>query len=332
MSDRISNETELIQTYLAPLARGCAGALDLSDDAAYISPIPGMDIVISTDPILAGVHFFADDNANDIAWKALAVNVSDLAAKGAMPVAYTMTLAFPDAPERAWMERFASGLAAAQQAFGCHLIGGDTDRTSGPLAIGITAIGQVPTGKMVRRRGARAGDHVFVTGTLGDAALGLKLRSSGSIFGAKVTDEAKSWLIDRYLRPQPRLQISAVLQRYATAAMDISDGFLKDLRRLCGPQGIALTFSDLPLSTSARQIIMADIEQRACVLAGGDDYEILFSVMAADKAAMMAAASLLGVCIKEVGVLRNESEILVRDDEGNVIEVSQSGYDHFNSL
>lgn len=291
-----------------------------------------MDMVISTDPILAGVHFFADDNANDIAWKALAVNVSDLVAKGAMPVAYTMTLAFPAAPERAWMERFASGLAAAQQAFGCHLIGGDTDRTSGPLAIGITAIGQVPNGKMVRRRGARAGDHVFVTGTLGDAALGLKLRSSGSIFGAKVTDEAKSWLIDRYLRPQPRLQISAVLQRYATAALDISDGFLKDLRRLCGPQGIALTFSTLPLSTAARQIITADIEQRACVLAGGDDYEILFSVTSADKAAMMAEASLSGVCITEVGVLRHESEILVRDDEGNVIEVSQSGYDHFNSL
>jgi thiamine-monophosphate kinase len=332
LSDRISNETELIQTYLAPLARGCAGALDLADDAAFITPTPGMDFVVSTDPILAGVHFFADDDANDIAWKALAVNVSDLAAKGAMPLAYTMTLAFPSPPERAWMESFASGLAAAQQAFGCHLIGGDTDRTSGPLAIGITAIGQVPTGKIVRRRGARAGDHVFVTGTLGDAALGLKLRSSGLIFGAKVPDEAKAWLLDRYLRPQPRLQVSAVLQRYATAALDISDGFLKDLRRLCGPLGIALTFSDLPLSSAARQIITADIDQRACVLSGGDDYEILFAVSAADKAAMMREASLSGVSVTQVGVLHDAGDISVRDDEGNVIEVSQSGYDHFNSL
>lgn len=332
MNDRIADETELIQTYLAPLTRGAAGALDLADDAAFLTPTPGMDLVVSTDPILAGVHFFADDSADDIAWKALAVNVSDLAAKGAMPVAYTMTLAFPAAPERVWMERFASGLAAAQQAFGCHLIGGDTDRTSGPLAIGITAIGQVPSGKMVLRRGARVGDHVFVTGTLGDAALGLKLRRSGSVFGAAASEDAKAWLVGRYLRPKARIEFAPVVQRFATAALDVSDGFLKDLRRLSGSHGLDIAFNDLPLSSPARQIIGADTELRTCVLTGGDDYEILFAVSPADKAAMIVEAEKSGVSATEVGMLRNHSDILVRDGGGVIIEAAQSGYDHFKSL
>lgn len=331
MSDRIADETELIQTYLAPLTRGATGALDLSDDAAFLTPAPGMDIVISTDPILAGVHFFADDSADDIAWKALAVNVSDLVAKGATPVAYTMTLAFPDAPERAWMERFASGLAAAQLAFGCHLIGGDTDRTSGPLAIGITAIGQVPNGKMVLRRGARAGDHVFVTGTVGDAALGLKLRRSGSVFGAVVTDDAKAWLIDRYLRPQPRVSFASILLRHATAALDISDGFMKDMTRLAGTYGLTVAFADLPLSPAVRQVIASYNGERASLLTGGDDYEILFSVSPTSRAAMIAEAAQGALNVTELGVLRVDGEILVKDHAGVVIAVTQSGYDHFKS-
>jgi thiamine-monophosphate kinase len=204
---RITSETELIETYLAPLAAGAPGAFDLKDDAALIEMEAGFDLVVSTDPVIAGVHFFADDEPQNIAWKALAVNVSDLAAKGAEPIAYTMALAFPEAPRRDWMAAFSAGLREAQTAFGCTLIGGDTDRTSGPLSIGVTAFGKVPRGLMVRRGSALIGDRVFVTGTIGDSALGLQLRKSPEAFGASLSQSDSEFLVSRYLRPQPRVML-----------------------------------------------------------------------------------------------------------------------------
>ena len=185
MTGKVANETELIQTYLAPLAAGFPGALGLADDCALIASDAAHDLVVTTDPIIAGVHFFASDRADDIAWKALAVNVSDLIAKGAAPLAYTMAIAFPQAPDRSWMAAFADGLKAAQLAFGCQLIGGDTDRTPGPLSISITVFGQVPCGQMIKRSSARQGDHVFVTGTLGDSALVTEL--SGNLRSRPIT-------------------------------------------------------------------------------------------------------------------------------------------------
>ncbi len=157
-------EEELIRTVFAPLTQGYPGALGLKDDCALLSPSDGYDLVLTTDAVAAGVHFFADDAAFDIAWKALAVNVSDLAAKGAKPLCYLMAAAFPEAPERDWLMGFATGLRAANDRFGIHLAGGDTDRRPGPLSITITAIGQVPRSELVPRAGARPGDLIYVMG------------------------------------------------------------------------------------------------------------------------------------------------------------------------
>ena len=172
-NEHITSEADLI-AMLTHLTAGAPGAFGLRDDCACLTPRPGYDLVLKTDPVRAGVHFFPDDPPAAIAWKALAVNVSDLAAKGARPVAYLMALSFPAPPTRTWVTEFARGLGAAQAAFGCHLIGGDTDRSPGPLSIGITVIGEVPLGAMVRRDTARPGDAIYVSGTLGDSGIGLR--------------------------------------------------------------------------------------------------------------------------------------------------------------
>ncbi len=329
MIDRIRNETDLIQTYLAPLAHGMPGAFGLGDDAALLSLEAGIDLVISTDPIIAGVHFFPTDRADDIAWKALAVNVSDQAAKGAEPLAYTMALAFPAAPERAWMSAFCDGLASAQAAFGCRLIGGDTDHTPGPLSIGVTAFGTVPRGAFVARRGARAGDHVFVTGTIGDAALGLALQRYPGLHAEALTAGDRSFLIGRYLRPNPRLALTAVLRAHASAALDVSDGLVKDLARLAGGLGLSMALSDVPLSPPARAVVAIDHRALASVLSGGDDYEILVAVAASQVAAFRHAVLLTGVSATELGVLQPQPGIRIFDDEGGILGLEQTGYDHF---
>jgi thiamine-monophosphate kinase len=331
MTGRIKDETELIQTYLAPLAAGAPGAFGLKDDAALILTEPGFDLVVSTDPIIAGVHFFGDDDPRDIAWKALAVNVSDLAAKGTEPIAYTMALAFPDAPQRDWMAGFSAGLLEAQQAFGCTLIGGDTDRTPGPLSIAITAFGKVPRGQMVTRGGARIGDHVFVTGTLGDSALGLKLRRAPAVSSAPLDTGAREFLIDRYLRPQPRLEMALLLRRYASAALDISDGLVKDAARLAegAGAGLRITFEKLPLSVAAEAACAADLGLKATIVTGGDDFEILFAVPPDRRTDFCDAAAKLTVTATEIGVLAVGNGVTLTALNGAPIEITLDGYDHF---
>jgi thiamine-monophosphate kinase len=329
VTKRVESEGDLIETYLVPLAKAFSGAFDLQDDAALLTVPAGHDLVVTSDPVVSGVHFFADDRPEDIAWKALAVNMSDLAAKGAKPLAYMLTLALPEAPEVDWIKSFAAGLEEAQQAFGCHLAGGDTDRTPGPLAIGITAMGIVKTGTFVKRRSAEAGDHVFVTGTLGDAALGLALRRDRSHFGPRLADDARDFLIRRYLRPEPRLALRHSLQRYASAALDISDGFLKDLRRLAGTNGIEVVFAELPASNAAQNVM--DVNQAAAIdaiLGGGGDYELLAAVPERSAEAFASDAARTGIEVKDIGVLRPHTGIMVVGDTGTAVEAKRSGYDH----
>lgn len=329
-SSRVGNETELIQTYLAPLAEGMAGAFGLADDAAVLRPASGCDLVFSSDPIIAGVHFFADDRPADVAWKALACNVSDMSAKGAAPLAYLLTLALPEAPERAWIAAFADGLRAAQSAFGCKLIGGDTDLTPGPLSIGITIIGSVPAGKFIPRHGAKAGDHVFVSGTIGDAALGLALRLEPLLF-SKLTIAGREFLLDRYLRPRPRLALADAVRAHARAALDISDGLMKDLSRLAGSSlGIALKFDAIPLSSPARAALAADPKVRDSVLTGGDDYELLVAVPPEAAEQFLASAGKSGIDVHDIGVLQANVSTVALDSSGQPIALCRPGYDHFS--
>jgi thiamine-monophosphate kinase len=327
---RVENETDLIATYLAPLAEGMPGAFRLTDDAAVISPAPGTDLVFSSDPIIAGVHFFSDDRPGDIAWKALACNVSDMAAKGAQPIAYLLTLALPAAPGRTWIADFAEALQTAQEKFGCKLIGGDTDRTPGPLTIGITIIGSVPSGTFVPRHGSHPGDRVFVTGTIGDAALGLALRRDPTAFKGHLSDTDREFLRDRYLRPKPRSALADVVRTHARAALDVSDGLLKDLSRLAGPLGIAVDFDAIPLSPPARAALAADPKVRDAVLAGGDDYELLVAVPPEKAGTFAESAKNIGIDVCDIGAFEAGTRVLVRDTAGQPIEPHRLGYDHFS--
>lgn len=327
--DRIANETDLIQTYLAPLTRGAPGAFGLRDDAALIAPEPGTDLVFTSDPIIAGVHFFPTDNAADVAWKALAVNASDLAAKGARPIAYILNLALPEPPEREWIGNFANGLRAAQDSFGCHLIGGDTDLTPGPLSIGVTIIGAVPSGKFVRRQGAAVGDHVFVTGTIGDSALGLRVHADPSAFPHLAVEE-RAYLESRYLRPTPRLALGETLRTHASAALDISDGLMKDLARLAGGLGLMLNFDLIPLSKAAASARACDPAVTETILGGGDDYELLVAVPPAAVVDFRHAAEASGVKVSDLGALDANISLQVVDADGTPIAVEQFGYDHFS--
>lgn len=327
----ITSETELIQTYLAPLSTGAPGALGLRDDAAFFTPPPGKDIVVTTDPIVANVHFFPDQRADDIAWKALAVNVSDLAAKGATLLGYTLALSFPDAPTRAWMEQFSQGLASAQKAFGGTLLGGDTDRTPGPLSISITVFGTVPRGRMVRRNGASCGDVIFVTGTLGDAALGLSLQREPQAFANVLTSGDAGFLTGRYLRPAPRIGLAPLLLEFASGALDISDGLAKDLNRLAVGADLhaRVAFDALPLSPPARTMIATAPHLVSAVISGGDDYEILFAVPSEREDDLKAASASLPFNVTRIGELNSGVGVSIIDAQGAEMPLGVGGYDHF---
>jgi len=331
--DAVAGEDELIQRYLAPLAAGFPGAFGLADDCAVLTPPPGRDLVFTTDAIAEGVHFLADDAPDDIAWKALAVNASDLAAKGAKPVGYLMSLSFPEAPLRSWMQSFAAGLAAAQERLGFVLMGGDTDRRpSAPLSITVMAFGAVPAGRMVRRGSARAGDVLYVTGSLGDAALGLQVRRQArSAQGWPLEAGERDFLARRYLRPEPRTGLCEVVLDHARAAMDISDGLVKDLDRMCRASAVSaeIHVEGLPLSLPGRKVIETCPEWAEAPLTGGDDYEILAAVAPEKSAACEAAAHAAGIAVTRIGTCGEGTGVTVRRPDGSVLRLTNTGYEHF---
>jgi thiamine-monophosphate kinase len=325
-------EEAIVQEFLAPLARGYPGAFGLKDDCALVTPEPGTELVLKTDPIRAGIHFFPDDPPGDIAWKALAMNVSDLIAKGARPLAYLAALSFPDPPRRRWMEDFARGLGEAQAAFGCHLIGGDTDRAPGPLSIAITAIGVVPRGRIVRRGTARAGDVLFVSGTIGDSAMGLYARTNGFARRFWPLDEAeRAWLEQRYRRPQPRIALGAALIEHASAAMDVSDGLVKDLDRMARASGVGarVEMMRVPLSRAGAKVAASVPEWRLRAMTGGDDYEVLAAVPAARADGFNAAAAAAGVAVTAIGQFETGAGVRVLGADGTPVAVDRAGWDHF---
>jgi thiamine-monophosphate kinase len=326
----LRSEAELI-AMLAPLAAGAPGAFGLTDDCALLDPEPGSELVLKTDPVAQGVHFLADDAPEDIAWRALAVNVSDLAAKAARPIGYLMALSFPEPPRRAWMARFASGLHAAQQQFGCALIGGDTDRRPGPLSISITIIGSLPRGGMVRRSTAGPGDLMFVSGSLGDAALGLAVRSNPTLAAAWGLSAAEAdYLRSRFARPTPRLALAAALRGHAAAAMDVSDGLAKDAERMCSASACAarIALARLPLSPASTKALGAQPALISRIVGGGDDYEILAAVSPQEAPAFRAAAAAVDVAVAEIGCFATGRGLLIEGADGRPLLLERSGWDH----
>jgi thiamine-monophosphate kinase len=331
MTRRIQSEESIIQGHFAPLAAGYPGAFGLRDDAAAIAPPLGHDLVVTVDAIAAGVHFFTGDAPAGVGWKALAINVSDLAAKGAEPNAYVMSIAFPEAPDSAWLADFADGLGQAQRTFGMHLIGGDTDRRPGPMSVTITAFGFVPAGAMVRRSTAKLGDRIFVSGTLGDSALGLKLRSNDAATASWGLSTAhQSHLLARYLRPEPRIGLTSALRAHASAAMDISDGLIKDLGRMTKASGLGAMIhaNRLPLSVAAA-IVPASASRLNYLVSGGDDYEILATVAPSNAGAFQSAARRAGIAVTDIGEIVAGSSVALVGEDGHPIPIGQTGYDHF---
>ena len=333
MTAPIRSEEDIVQGYLAPLAADFPGALGLADDCAVIAPTPGHELVLKTDPIVAGLHFLPDDPPESIAWKALAVNVSDLAAKGAAPRAYLMALAFPATPEPAWMARFAQGLGEAQRAFSIHLAGGDTDRRAGPLTISITVLGEVPIGCMIPRGGARPGDALVVSGTLGSAAHGLALAQNPALARTwGLADDEAQRLVTRYRRPEPRLALRAALRGFAHAAMDLSDGLAKDLGRMCRASGLAarVRLADLPLDPAVQRIVTAEPGRWAGVVAGGDDYEVLAAVPPESVEPMRAAAAKASVPLTPIGTVQaGPATVRIENLDGSPLALTRAGWDHF---
>ncbi|MQT13697.1 thiamine-phosphate kinase [Segnochrobactrum spirostomi] len=332
MGDTRPTEVELIARYLAPLATD-PGADRLTDDAAVMPADPDHDLVVTTDALAAGIHFFADDPPDAIARKALRVNLSDLAAKGAAPRGYLLTLALPADWREDWLAAFVGGLAADQAEFACPLLGGDTLRAPSGLVVSVTAFGTVEKGGAVRRGHAQAGDRLFVTGTIGDAALGLKLRldpASEARWG--LSSAEAEHLHDRYLLPRPRVPAAEAVRRFARAAMDVSDGLVGDLDRLCRASGVGATLhaAAVPQSPAAHRAVAADADALRTVLTGGDDYEILATVAPERADAFSAACAAAGVPATEIGRIETAGAPLrVINADGNVLSLGSGRFEHF---
>jgi thiamine-monophosphate kinase len=306
-------EFGLIARCFAPLA-GPAG-LGLLDDAALLAPPPGRELVISADALVAGVHFLPDDPADLIARKLLRANLSDLAAKGAVPLGYLLTVAAPRATPEAWFSAFAAGLALDQAEYGVTLLGGDTTSTPGPVCLSLTILGHVAPGAMVRRSGARAGDGIWVTGTIGDAALGLAVARAGA---------GDAFLLDRYRLPRPR--VGFPLAGIASAAMDVSDGLVQDLGHLCRASslGARIDAARVPLSPAAA----AASDLLRC-LVGGDDYEILMAVPHDRTERLLAAAAGVGVPVSRIGAFAAGGPDVAVENAPPGLSASAGGWSHF---
>lgn len=325
-----SAEDDLIARYFKPLATD-PGTFGLTDDAAVLAS-SGEDIVVTVDAVVEGVHFFSSDPPDTLARKALRVNLSDLAAKGAEPAGFVLTLALRDVQEN-WLAPFAKALGEDAQHFKCPLLGGDTVSTPGPLSISITAFGRVPKGRMVRRAGAKAGDLVMVTGTIGDATLGLDILRGGAVAKAMANDATgMAAMIDRYRMPQPRNALALAVREHASAAMDVSDGLAGDLAKLCRVSGVSadVQLEDVPLSAQARDLLAKGAVNVERLVSGGDDYELLCAVSPAAAERFVAAAKAAGTAATIIGAVRAGDEPpRFLDASGEPVALKRLSWSHF---
>ncbi len=321
MARRRLGEFELIARYFAPLARDFKGAGGLKSDNAFLSADPRHDLVVKTDTIVAGVHYLADEKPEFVAAKALRVCLSDLAAGGATPFTYQLSLSLARDWTERWVAAFARGLAADQRRYGILLCGGDTVVSPGPITVTITAFGRVPRGRGLTRAGAREGDRLWVSGTIGDGALGL-LAARGRIDSAI--------LEERFRRPQPRTTLGPRLIGIASAAADISDGLLADAGHIgeASRLRVVVERERVPLSVQARRALAAEPALWANVLGGGDDYELVMAVPSRKRKALLAAAQAAGVPVTEIGRLERGRGVQLMI-AGRAARAPRQGYVHF---
>jgi len=297
--------------------------LGVGDDAALLAPTPGAELVVSTDMLVAGCHFFPDAEPYLLGYKALAVNLSDLAAMGAVPRWATLSLSLPEVDEN-WLAGFSRGFFELAGRFGVSLVGGDTTR--GPLSLCVTVLGEAPAGRALRRSGAKPGDQIWISGDLGAAALGLRHR-----LGEIVLDAADAALcLDRLHRPEPRVVLGNMLCCVAHAAIDISDGLLADLGHILESSGVGaeVEFDRLP----AHPVVSAkrtDPLVRRCLLAGGDDYELCFTASPDRSRAILSVAQAAGLTVSQIGHVTKEPGLRLLDGEGRTMEIRERGFDHF---
>lgn len=323
-------EFQLIARYFAPLAEGEPAALGLEDDAAVLTPPPGRSLVLTADAMVAGVHYLPDDPPDQVAQKLLRVNLSDLAAMGAEPLGYLLTCAWPKDIREDWVAGFVQGLAADQKTFGIHVLGGDMTSTPGPMTLSLTALGHVAPGQALRRATARAGDLIFVSGGIGDGALGLKVLTGAF---PNLEAEPAAFLAERYRRPQPRLALGQALAAsgLATACLDVSDGLVADVGHIAETSGLAaeIVAHRVPLSPAARLLLADDLELFPLTLTGGDDYELCFTVDPERAAEVAALAERLGLPLTQVGRMAEGEGVRVLDRDGAALPLSKSGWTHF---
>lgn len=305
----MGREFSIIERYFKRLTQDRVEAGGLADDAAILSVPEGEELVVSSDTLNAGVHFPIDAAAGDIAHRALRVNLSDLAAMGAQPLAYQLNIAFPEPPEEVWLEEFTQSLLADQIAFDIFCSGGDTTRTQGPLSLSITVMGTVPKGKAIRRSGAQAGDVIMVTGCIGDAYLALS--HSDEYFQA------------RFYTPSPRLDLCRPMRRHAHAAIDISDGLIADIEHICEASGLQarINLSNIPLSDPARAVIGRGEVDVMDLLSGGDDYELVLAVPEAAVDYFSDAHT--------IGYFTQGHGVILSGEDGEDVKLKKSGWQHF---
>jgi thiamine-monophosphate kinase len=329
MTEPPAGEFDIIERYFAPLAKGEEGAFGLTDDAAvleFTNPA-----VITSDTLVAGVHFLSNAPPEAIAAKALRVNLSDLAAMGASPRAYTLALTLDTSTGEAWIRDFAAALARDQETFGVTLIGGDTVKAN-ELSITITAFGEASPAGVLRRSGAEAGDRIWVSGTIGDGALGLRA-IGGNL--PELPEEQRKELIDRYLIPEPRLALGPRLVGLASACIDVSDGLIADLGHICRASGLSgiVEADKVPVSEAARAVLAKDADIIEDLLTGGDDYELLFSAPVEAATAIGALAEELNLPLNSIGALEETAaggrSVRLVDGEGREIALDKTGYKHF---
>lgn len=323
----IGDEFGLIERYFAPIAKNFPGALGLADDAALVDLDPGHQLVVTTDALVADVHFFADDPPDLIARKLLRVNLSDLAAMGAEPRAYLLALALPKDTDEAWLAAFAAGLAADSDEFGIALAGGDTVATGGPLSLALTALGQVAHGTALMRSGAKDGDRVYVSGAIGDGALGL-MALKGEL---EISAPHRDHLVGRYRLPRPRLSLGRRLVGVAHAVIDVSDGLIADLGHICRASGLGVTIeaAAVPLSDAAREAVAGDGALLARLLGGGDDYELVFTAPPEMDGAIAALGRDLKLPLSAIGRVGPGDGVVIGDSDELGLVFDGGGYRHF---